>query len=95
MMNLLHKFIVQIILFLLNVNSDIIYYEKKISQDSNIALHFNASNLYNIKFNEQIIISDYYNKCPEITSKYDNVKYIKSNNNIIVLIEKIMLEIIL
>ena len=28
-MNLLHKFIVQIILFLLNVNSNIIYYEKK------------------------------------------------------------------
>ena len=28
-MNLLHKFIVQIILFSLNVNSNIIYYEKK------------------------------------------------------------------
>ena len=48
---------------------------------ANIVLHFNASNLYNIKLNEQIIISNYYNKCPEITSKYDNVKYIKSNNN--------------
>ena len=33
-MNLLHKFIVQIILILLNVNSNIIYYEKKVSQDS-------------------------------------------------------------
>ena len=88
-MNLLHKFIMQTILFLLNVNSKIIYYEKKVSQNSNVALHFNASNLYNIKFNNQTIKSNHYNKCPEIRSKYINVKYIKSNNNIIVLIEKI------
>ena len=48
--------------------------KKKVSQNSNVALHFNASNLYNIEFNEQLIILNHYNKCPEIASKYENVK---------------------